>query len=108
DDGPDDSGCPGESWRDDAAGSALRRNMKNGLPHFASGLHRRVFAILLATFALYWPPHSFARADAIDDFRTQYPAAEAKLREAYGQVQMTGRHLRYARPGVVSGNILIQ
>ena len=82
--------------------------MKNGLPHFASGLHRRVFAILLGIFTLYGYQYSFARADAIDDFRTQYPAAEAKLREAYGQVQMTGRHLRYARPGVVSGNVSIE
>lgn len=82
--------------------------MKNFFPNFASGLHRRVFTILLALFALYWTPHSLVRADAVDDFRAQYPVAEAKLREAYSQVQMTGRHLRYARPGVVSGNVSIQ
>lgn len=82
--------------------------MNHGLPHFASGLHRKVFAILVAIFALFGSPHSFVRADTIDDFRAQYPPAEAKLREAYGQVQMTGRHLRYARPGVVSGNVSIQ
>ncbi|HEX5244623.1 MAG TPA: hypothetical protein VFW23_15270 [Tepidisphaeraceae bacterium] len=82
--------------------------MKNGFPNFASGLHRRVLAILLGLFALYWPPYSFVRADAIDDFRAQYPAAEAGLRRAYSQVQITGRHLRYARPGVVAGNVSIQ
>lgn len=82
--------------------------MKNGLPNFASGFHCKVFAILLGTFALYWCPHSSARADAIENFRAQYPAAEARLRQAYSQVQLTGRHLRYARPGVVAGNVLIQ
>jgi len=82
--------------------------MKNVLPHFASGLHRRVFAILLGIFAIYGTQYSFVRADAIDDFRAQYPAAEAKLREAYSRVQMIGRHLRYARPGIVSGNVSIQ
>ena len=82
--------------------------MNYGYPHFASSLRRRIPAILLAIIALYWCPHSIARADAIDDFRSQYPGAEARLRQAYSQVQMTGRHLRYARPGVVAGNVSIQ
>ena len=80
--------------------------MEHGPPNFALSC-RRIVAILLAIFALLGTSY-VARADAIDDFRAQYPVAEAKLRQAYSQVQMTGRHLRYARPGVVAGNVSIQ
>lgn len=83
-------------------------NASPAKPTSASSPRRRLLAIALAIIASVCFPCWNVRADPIDDFRAQYPAAEARLRQAYSQVQMTGRHLRYARPGVVAGNVSIE